>query len=176
MAEFFAFRWQTTTLEDALEELGPKAVREVGKVIKATTKRAYKIAKNKTPVRTGKAFSSWKQSTEKGGLEGIVSNDVPYINLLEYGSYPVRPISRASGQGDSIKRGRAYLGGSFPPFKHGGEVTRTTRAPSSGEPKMLSPGNVSKEAPRGMVRLALIEVEPQFVLDLEEALDRAWAT
>ncbi len=154
------FEWTNLDLSDALEELPETARKAIAETIDDTTERAIKIVKFKTPVDSGRAISGWEKSTEDGGLKGVFSNDTPYINVLEFGGYPVR--SAASGQG-GFRRGNAVLGG-LPPGP------RTQRAPG-GDPEMRD--NVSKQAPRGMVRATLQEIEPQFVFDLNEALDEA---
>lgn len=170
----FEFFWKTDTLDDALREL-PKTARDaVADVIKKTTEDARKKIRFRTPIgKTSRAFNGWKTSIEKGGLRGVVYNDVPYINVLEYGSYPVRPKRTAQSPG-ALARGNALLGGDFPPGRTRGGVTRTRKAPA-GEPTMLRPGNVSKQAPQGMVRITLIEIEDRYIFDLNEALDRAFA-
>lgn len=158
----FDFKWTDTSLEKALEELPQRAATAVKKTIRETTQRAVKIAKFKTPVDSGAAIRGWKVSFEDGGLRGVFRNDVPYINVLEFGGYPVRKATAGASPG-TLRRGGAILGG-LPAGR------RTQRAPG-GAPPMRS--NVTRQAPRGMVRVTLLEIEPQFVADLNESLDEA---
>ena len=145
---FLKFEMADKGLTPTLQKL-PKSIQDVvHKVVAETTKRAAAIAKFKTPVDTGNAIDGWV--VEKPGRgnnpKGAFVNRVPYINVLEFGGYPVR-------------KGPTF--GGRPPGP------RTMTAPS-GDPAMKS--NVSRQAPRGMVRLTLIEIEPQFLADLEEQL------
>ena len=131
---------------------------------------AFQAAKFKTPAdrgTAGGALSRWKVTSEDGGLTGVVTNDAPHINVLEFGSYPVIPLSKKPRLSGALTRGRAQLGGDYPPGR------RTTKA-RSGIVPMLSPGNVSKQAPFGMIRRTLVEIQPQFIFDLGEAIDRAY--
>jgi hypothetical protein len=160
VAGFFDFSWTTDTLTDALKALPANARKAVRDTIKETTKRAVKIAKFRTPVDTGRAIEAWETKFEDGGLTGVVTNDAPYINVLEFGGYPVR---KATAGAEGFRRGNAILGGRPP-------GPRTQRAPG-GDPEMRS--NVSRQAPHGMVRSTLIAIAPQFEFDLNEALDKA---
>lgn len=154
------FRWVDESLLNAIRDIPESSQRAIKTVVRATTKRAVRIAKFKTPVDTGNAINSWEDTTEKGGQVGVFKNSAPYINVLEFGGYPVRAAT--SGAKAGFRRGGAILGG-LPPGP------RTQRAPG-GDPEMRS--NVSKQAPRGMVRSTLIEIEPQFVFDLNEEIER----
>lgn len=151
-------------LVEALENLPRNAQEAVIKTVRDTTRRARNIVVFKTPVDRGTLINGWKVRLENGGERGVFFNDVPYANVAEFGGWPVRSLARAAGPGTLI-RGNAVLGG-LPPGP------RTQRAPG-GEPNMRS--NVSKQAPQGMVRSTLIEIEPQFVFDLAENLDEALA-
>lgn len=55
--------------------------RAVDQMIRDVSKRALQIAKEETPIRSGRARKSWK--TDDRGL--IISNNVPYIEQLEKG-------------------------------------------------------------------------------------------
>jgi hypothetical protein len=156
------FEWVDTSLLEAIKELPRSSRRVIKKVVKATTKRAVKIAKFKTPVDSGEAIISWDESSERGGAVGVFRNTAAHANVLEYGGYPVRKAT--SGAQAGFRRGGAVLGG-LPPGP------RTQRAPG-GDPEMRD--NVSKQAPKGMVRVTLIEIEPQFVFDLNEEIEREW--
>lgn len=163
---FLVFAWKSDKLTPALSNLPRGANRVISDVVKQTSKRAYDKIRYRTPVDRGVkggAFSKWRKRIKRGGLEGVIENDAPYINVLEFGGYPVRKAR--SGTRGGFRRGKALLGG-LPPGP------RTQRAPG-GEPRMRS--NVSRQAPRGMVRITLQEIEPQFLFDLEHALDRYFA-
>ena len=154
------FEFEDEGLVEALREFEPRVQGAIEKTVRDTTERARNIAKFKTPVDSTKAINGWRIRFE--GERGIFFNEVPYINVLEFGGYPVRRASAGASPG-TLRRGAAVLGG-LPPGP------RTQRAPG-GEPPMRS--NVSKQAPRGMVRDTLIEIEAAFLFDLAENIDRA---
>lgn len=156
------FEFVDEGLIEALEGLPTNAQRAVVETVRSTTQRGQQIVKFRTPVDSGKALNGWQVRYEDGGSRGVFFNDVAYINVLEFGGYPVRAATAGASPG-TLRRGKAILGG-LPPGP------RTQRAPG-GTPKMRS--NVSKQAPRGMVRSTLEELEPQFIFDLNENLDRA---
>lgn len=161
------FEFQDEGLVEAIANL-PKAAQEaVIETVKATTRRGEEIVKFKTPVDSGDAINGWQHRFENGGEVGILFNDVAYINVLEFGGYPVKPKWHARTNESSLGYlfGDALLGG-YPPGP------RTQRAPG-GDPVMRS--NVSKQAPSGMVRSTLEEIEKQFLFDLSENLDKALA-
>ena len=155
-----SFEWTDESLVRALDNLPKETQEAVSKVVEDTTGRAFRIIKNRTPIDRGKAHRGWRQKVS--GSTGKITNDVDYINVLEFGGYPVRRASAGASPG-TLRRGRAVLGG-LPPGP------RTQRAPG-GEPPMRS--NVSKQAPRGMVRSTLQEIEAPFLFDLAENIDRA---
>jgi len=174
--DLLSFSWSDTSLITAMENLPPEAEAAVARVVSDTTDRAYRKAINKTPVDRGDARRGWKR--EARGRNGRIYNNVEYINVLELGGYPVTPASHASRTG-GFRRGKAILGGAPPPDKRdaGGRFTgtaRTQKAPG-GEPKMRN--NVSKQAPKGMVRDTLREIQPRFMADLEWAITTlpSWA-
>jgi len=148
-----------------LDENGKRAVQAV---VDRTSVEILKEIIYATPNNSGRARAGWERRFLNDGLTAVLSNSVPYIRVLEFGSYPVRRITRNTQPRGALRRGRAYVGGAFEPGP------RTTRAPG-GEPEMLSPGNVSRAAPHGMVRKALGEADEQFAFDLGEELDRAMA-
>lgn len=84
---------------------------EVTEVVQEETEKALKFAvkelKAKSPKRTGKYASSWKQKTEKGRLSaaGVVYNEKHYriTHLLEFGH---------------AKRGGGRTGEKVPAFPH----------------------------------------------------------
>lgn len=165
-----SFAWGENSLVPALVNLPPEAAAAVAAVIRTTTDRAFRIAKNKTPVDRGDARNGWRQVAS--GQKGRIFNNVPYINVLEFGGYPVTPASRTRRSG--LRRGKAILGGAPPPntrdssgrFQGG---ARTQKARSSGRAPMRS--NVSKQAPVGMVRSTLEELRPRFLSDLTHAIN-----
>lgn len=158
------FRWTKDTLSVAFRKLPENVRRAVNEVVDKTIDRVFAIVKFSTPVDTGAALAAWEIERDGAGA-GRVVNRTAYINVLEFGGYPVRPARGAMPPG-SFQRGNAFLGG-LPPGP------RTMVSPA-GEPPMTS--NVSKQAPHGMVRKALGEVEEQFEFDLEEAVERAWGS
>ena len=155
------FEFVDEGLVEALQNLPESTQRAIKDTVRATTLRGQQIVKFKTPVDSGKAINAWKTRFENNGERGVFFNDTPYINVIEFGGYPVRASSAGASLG-TLRRGNAVLGG-LPPGP------RTQRAPG-GQPQMRS--NVSKQAPRGMVRSTLIELEPQFTFDLAEAIER----
>jgi len=156
------FKWTRDTLTTTMKRL-PASVRSaVNEVVDKTIDRVFAIVKFSTPTDTGAALAAW-EIERSGAGSGRVVNRTAYINVLEFGGYPVRPARGPMPPG-SFQRGNAYLGG-LPPGPR-------TMASPGGEPTTTS--NMSKQAPHGMVRKALGEVEEQFEFDLEEAVERAW--
>lgn len=157
-----SFRWETDTLTPQLRALPKSVVKAVDEVVGKTQARVFGIVKFSTPVDTGDALRAWEMETVHDG-KGRVVNRTVYINVLEYGGYPVRRARGPLPPG-AFQRGGAYLGG-MPPGPR-------TMASPGGEPPTTS--NVSKQAPSGMVRAAIGECEEQMVFDLEAAIERAW--
>ena len=156
----------------ALAEAPQRIQQAVQAVVQQTADKAFSRIQNRTPRDSGEAASGWRKRQEvpgEGSARTVIENDVAHINVLEYGSYPVIPASRKRTKGGGILRGNAYVGGNYKPGP------RTIPAPG-GTPEMLRPGNVSRQAPRGMVRVTLQEIQPEYVFDLEEAIDRALNT
>ena len=141
----------------------PKRVnKEIARVVKETTDDAFQKIKFATPRESGEAQAGWKQREEDDGRTGVMENKVDHINVLEFGPYPVTALSRSGVlRSGALIRGKAQLGG----FRPG---PRTQRAPG-GKPTMRS--NVSKQAPRGMVRRTLAELRPGFAIDMTEAVE-----
>lgn len=155
-------------ISPAMKKL-PKEVQDaVKKVVAETAKTVFDRIKRDTPRDRGTAAKNWKRKTKtnKSGTTSTISNNTPYINVLEYGGYPVVPASRAGGASTSggIVRGNAVLGVGPP-------GPRTQRA-TGGSPTMRS--NVSSQAPAGMVRQNLERIAQRFEFDLEEAIDKAF--
>jgi len=200
-------------LGKALADLPENTQGAIRKTVKDITKRALAIVKFKTPTDSTTAINGWRTRFENDGQRGIFFNEVPYINVLEFGGYPVvstkkrkktsaaakkRKAKKAKAAAKRIaketprqkgvrlrrakvkkkergeqaartrltrglKRGNALLGG-FPPWKR-------TQKSRGGHPSMLS--NVSKKAPRGMVRATIFEIEPEFIKTLAENIDKA---
>lgn len=154
---------------DVLKNAPSRVSKAIDRVVKGIAATAFVRIKLATPRDSGFAAGNW-QRTDLGKLS-IISNSTPYIGVLEFGGYPVVAIGAGGAGGifgggaggSKLIRGKAALGGFDP-------GPRTQRAPG-GTPKMLS--NVSRQAPSGMVRKVLKDIEPEFVFDLEEALDRA---
>lgn len=163
-----SFAWSDTSLVQALANVPRESEAAIAKVVADTTDRAFKIAKNRTPVDRGRARQGWKQHAR--GRHGSISNNVAYINVLEFGGYPVTPAKHATRKG-GFRRGKALLGGAPPPAggRSGRGQARTKRAPG-GTPRMRD--NVSKQAPGGMVRWTLEHIQPRFLSDLTDAINR----
>jgi hypothetical protein len=172
----------TLTIDNPIgEELKklPKKVQDaVKKVVRDTGKRVEKRIRLDTPRDRGTAAAGWKSTEQRvpGGVEVTLTNKVPYINVLEFGGYPVKPKwhKRTNATGPGIPRGDAILGG-YPPGP------RTQKGEDAFVPDVLegvTPGmndNVSRQAPSGMVRQNLIRIQPRFQFDLEEAVAEAYA-
>ena len=160
------FRWAETGLLKAINDLavGKSAKKAIQATVKKMTLRAVKIAKFKTPVDSGRAIRGWKMKLEKDGTVGVFFNDVPYVNVLEFGGYPVTALGRRGTlRPGAFIRGKAQLGGHAP--------GKRTQRPPGGKPDMRA--NVSKQSPRGMVRSTIIDIEPAFLFELNKALDLA---
>lgn len=159
----------TDTITPALQNAPALVEQAVQEVVRETGERIFNQIKLSTPRDSGKAAGGWDLSYQQaqGGAAAtaVIENDVPYINVLEHGGYPVIPLSRQPRL-PGVRRGRAQLDGAYPPGP------RTQRAPG-GQPTMLT--NVSRQAPQGMVRVAFARAQDRFVFDLEEAIDRALA-
>lgn len=154
-------------ISEALKTMPREVERAVDKVVVDTADRIEQRIKDDTPRDRGQgggAVSRWTKTKTKSG-EVTLRNDAPQINVLEFGGYPVVPNSknRPNATGGTV-RGNATLGG-YPPGP------RTQIAPG-GSPTMTS--NVSRQAPRGVVRQNLERAQDRFVFDLEEAIDRAY--
>lgn len=149
-----------------LRQLPQKVKAAVNKVVEETSDRLFQRIKNDTPRDRGDLAGAWSRSVTTRG-RATIRNTRDYANVAEFGGWPVIPNSRArtNATGPGLVRGQATLGG-YPPGP------RTQIAPG-GSPTMLS--NVSRQAPKGMVRQNLDRITDRFVFDLEEAIDRAFA-
>lgn len=155
----------TDTMGPALQQAPQAIQRAVEAVVRQTADRVFQRIRLATPRDSGQAAAGWSQRTEGTGEQAkrTFVNTVPYINVLEFGGYPVTParfVRRLPG----IPRGNAVLDGAYPPGP------RTQQA-LGGDPPMTS--NVSRQAPQGMVRKNLAAARPEFLFNLEEAIDRA---
>lgn len=160
---FVGFRFSDTSLITALGAVEQRAQEAISAVVRRHALRAVGLIRGRTPVDSGRARRGWRiQTAGTGGTRGILTNDVPYITVLEFGGYPVTALSRTRRSG-GFRRGAARLGGAPPGPK-------TQRAPA-GQPGMRS--NVSSQATRGMVRQTLTRIEPRFLADLNRAVTRA---
>tara|TARA_R100000329_G_C7556269_1_gene196628 strand:- start:143 stop:448 length:306 start_codon:yes stop_codon:yes gene_type:complete len=61
-----------------------KFEREFQKLIKDVGDETIRIAKEQTPIRSGRARNNWTKQTTRQGFE--VENTVPYIGVLDKGS------------------------------------------------------------------------------------------
>lgn len=183
------FRWDTDDLTKVLDEMPDRVTEAVKETTKDTTEQAVEMIKHRTPRDTGAAIRSWTVSYGDGGLRGILASGVPYINVLEFGGYPVvstkkrKPRKKKASKkkkknltkkrkrrknvrtGPGFRRGNAILGG----CKSG---THTQRAPG-GLPEMRSNVSNRRGTQRGMVRSTLLDIEDQFVSDLDWAVRAA---
>lgn len=97
----------------------------------------------------------------------FISNLLPYAGVVEYGGYP-----------KSVK-----LGTWIPPRLRGrvGDDARVTKTAEVGKRKkktvathvQFSEGGFSRQAPKGMVRVSLQEVESAFAQIIQKAVDKA---
>lgn len=175
-------------------------------VVDDTSKKLFRRIRLATPRDRGTAAAGWNEETTGTGATAgkRLVNTVAYINVLEFGGYPVVALKKkkakkkkakkkatrksakdlAPGKGKKKKakqggsktakpkhtpsgaiiRGAARLGGGYPPGVR-------TQKDGGGDPSMLS--NVSRQAPKGMVRKNLEAIRPEFFFELEEAIDRA---
>lgn len=160
----------SVTLDNTLTpglKAAPAVIREaVDGVVLDTADKTFARIKRFTPRNTGKAAGDWYWIEEGTGDDKRISyvNDVAYINVLEYGGYPVIPTSRKRSGSGGIRRGKAYLGGDYPPGPN-------TQLEPGGDPVMRS--NVSRKAPSGMVRKQLEAARPEFLSELDAAIERA---
>lgn len=159
------WEWRSNTLVAAARNLPANLKPAVKAVVQATTQRVFNIVRFKTPVDSGRALSAWVIEIQGDGQVGRVVNRAPHINVLEFGGYPVRALSRVRDASRGFIRGAAVLGGGFPPGPR-------TMAVLGGQPPMTN--NISRQAPYGMIRVTLGEVGDQFEFDLGEALEAAW--
>lgn len=159
------FEWRTNTLVAAATNLPKRFQEEARKVVEKNTQRVFEMVKFATPVDSGRALAGWRIEIQSDGKAGRVVNRVPYINVLEFGGYPVRALSRVRDVSRGFVRGNAILGGQFPPGPR-------TMAVLGGDPPMNN--NISKQAPSGMIRKAIGEIADIFEFDLAEALEAAW--
>ena len=161
----FGFKIEYSTTLD-LKGAGKRVNDAIAKVVDRTARDVYMKIKLATPSRTGFARGSWKRYKSSDGLTAVIENKADYINVLEFGGYPVTALGRSGKlRSGALIRGKAQLGGS-PPGPN-------TRKAQGGEPTMRS--NVSKQAPRGMARRTMAEAEPVFMFDVAEAIDLAMA-
>ena len=63
--------------------------RKFQKLIKDVGNQTIKIAKEQTPIRSGRARKNWTKETDKDGFS--VANTTPYIQFLEQGTSKQAP-------------------------------------------------------------------------------------
>lgn len=152
-----------TRLERELPDAVAAGIQETGTL-------AQGRIRTNTPVDKGRARSSWRRRSLDAGKVVEIFSNVPYINVLEFGGYPVRAASLLSFQPPgSFRRGRAFLGGARP-----GPRTRRPASVSGLDPTAQPFGrqinaNVSTQAPRGIVRLVLRDIDRR---ELAPIIDR----
>ena len=153
-----------------IENLSDRTIRKLNKIVKVAAMELFKSVIMMTPVDTGRAKGNWqctmtkpadgiidsKQSEEatiakmvettlKSSIRNgiFLTNNLPYIQKLEYGGYP-NPVK----QGSYLKSGQTkgeHTGPGFFKFSEGG---------------------YSKQAPAGMVRVSLDRIQK----DLKEII------
>ncbi len=168
----------TSGLEKVFRDLPGVAVDVTRRTVLNTGKKAFRRIRNRTPVDRGKARGSWRIRPLKGGLVIEIRGGgkrAPHLGVLELGGYPVRARSRVRNiPAGAFIRGKAVLGGRPPgPRTQRPPRVKGLEPPAKPRGRALNP-NVSKQAPRGMLRITFGEIEPEFVADLEEALDEAF--
>ena len=153
-----------------IENLSDRTIRKLNKIVKVAAMELFKSVIMMTPVDTGRARGNW-QCTMTRPADGVIdseqseeatiakmmeitlkssirkgiflTNNLPYIQKLEYGGYP-NPV----GQGTYLKSGKTkgeHTGPGFFKFSEGG---------------------YSKQAPAGMVRVSLDRIQK----DLKEII------
>ena len=166
----YSTRWFVVAKEVSLDELGKElneildefkdiSLEETNKAIRKSVISVWGQIIDLTPVDEGRARSNWfmgpairsttKDSTSDKGRSYVVArsrninfleqtmylyNNLPYINMLEYGGYSTERKSNGKGKKVSTKSGKSVLK----------------------NPPVTSTGYSSK-APKGMVRLSLLD-------------------
>ena len=191
-------------LRSGLQNL-PNEVRDaIAGVVKDIGNLAFTRIKTATARDRGTLAAGWKKkdSRTKSGASSTISNAVDYVNVLEFGGYPVvstkarkkkgsKDASSAPSAGKKKKKKKkkakkpARVIGPVqqrtrtgPGFVRGNAILGgyppgpRTQVAPGGTPTMVS--NVSKQSPSGMVRQTLGDIQPRFIFDLEEAIDDAF--
>ena len=177
----------------ALKALPKEVLAAIENVTKETSELLFTRIVDDTPRDRGSAggaASKWTKSPPDASGTVTIENDAPHSRVLELGPYPVVATGKRKKRGGKKKkkkkragrkgrekrakrertgpgelRGNARLGG-FPPGP------RTQVAPG-GSPVMKS--NVSRQAPKGMVRQNLERIQDRYVFALEESIEQAFS-
>lgn len=159
-----------------IENLSARTITKINKVVKMAAIQLFTNVILKTPVDEGRARMNWQFSKDgptQGTIEGedkngsiainrvvsgvpganirkgvYLTNNLPYIQKLEYGGYPNPPK-----QGTYLKEGQKkgqYTGPGFFKFSEHG---------------------FSKQAPQGMVRISIQETEKDLNRILEDIVE-----
>jgi hypothetical protein len=118
--------------------------------LQAVGQEGLRQTREGTPVDEGDAQASWRLEQRGRFAVAIRSEGIPYINILEFGGYPTA---------------RFRTGKEYPPGP------RTQAAPA-GEP--LTRNNVSRQAPHGMLRLALLRIRRLLTERLLQDMQVTW--
>lgn len=159
-----------------IENLSKRTMAKIQKIMKTATIELFKSVIMMTPVDTGRAKGNWqctmtrpadgiidsKQSEEatiakmmetvlKSSIRNgiFLTNNLPYIQKLEYGGYP-----NPAKQGSYLKSGQTkgqHTGPGFFKFSEGG---------------------YSKQAPAGMVRVSLERIEKDLKEIIEDIIEK----
>lgn len=185
----------------------PKEVQDaIEGVVNDWSAEALERIKNATPRDRGTAAANWKvdsvSSSKPGDVKDVISNETPYINVLEFGGYPVVAIrgkkkkkakakkrkkkkkkqdvsaamqaliDSSTKAAKRVRTGAGIKSASGKAILGGFDPGPRTSAAPGGDPEMLS--NVSNQAKSGMVRRVLGDITDPFVFELEEAIDQAF--
>lgn len=159
-----------------IENLSARTIYKINRIMKLAAIQLFKNVILKTPVDNGRARMNWQYSSggfAKGVVEsndptgsdaiskmvdGIsrahvanglcLTNNLPYIQVLEYGKYP-NPPKKGTYLREGQKKGQ-YTGPGFFKFSEGG---------------------YSKQAPKGMVRISIQEIQKDLSDILDDVID-----
>lgn len=87
-----AFKVQVVGINQAISQID----NELRSAVQRLANDLYTEVKNTTPVDTGRARSGWKKKVDDKGFE--ISNDVPYVPVLDKGRHMTPRGMRGSRQ------------------------------------------------------------------------------
>jgi len=82
--------WDTTSFDRSIKRMEKEVPKRVNYIVKKTAHEIYLDVKAETPVQTEIARAGWKSQKINDGKE--ISNDVPYVGYLEYGTRKMAPF------------------------------------------------------------------------------------